>query len=423
MLVQTAEILKDISIPRMIPVLQNFPQNGIKNIPPEINKLLNQKKIKQLIRPGMNICITVGSRGIANNFTIVKEIVKFVKNSGANPFIIPAMGSHGGSTPQGQTSILKEFGITPESCGCPIISSMETVKIGVTKEGHDVFIDKHAASADGIILYNRIKPHTSFRGSYESGLMKMAAIGLGKQHGAESCHKNGYDYMGNLVPLFGKVVLANAPILFGFGVIENAFEEICKMVTLTNSEIIDKEPLLLKEAFLNMPQIYLKNADVLIIDQIGKEISGAGMDPNVIGRYFAKGLSGGLNPRQIVLLDLTEQSHGNFLGVGLADFTTRRVFNKMNFDSTYANALTCLRANSAYIPVVLDTDRQAIAAAIMFCWGVDETKVKIIRIKNTLQLQNILVSESLLNDVKADPRLEIIGEAQSLPFDKFGNLL
>jgi nickel-dependent lactate racemase len=216
MLVQTAEILKDISIPRMIPVLQNFPQNGIKNIPPEINKLLNQKKIKQLIRPGMNICITVGSRGIANNFTIVKEIVKFVKNSGANPFIIPAMGSHGGSTPQGQTSILKEFGITPESCGCPIISSMETVKIGVTKEGHDVFIDKHAASADGIILYNRIKPHTSFRGSYESGLMKMAAIGLGKQHGAESCHKNGYDYMGNLVPLFGKVVLANAPILFGF---------------------------------------------------------------------------------------------------------------------------------------------------------------------------------------------------------------
>ena len=187
-------------------------------------------------------------------------------------------------------------------------------------------------------------------------------------------------------------------------------------------EILDEEPKLLKEAFASMPQLFLKETDVLIVDEVGKEISGAGMDPNVVGRYFAKGLSGGLRTRQIALLDITEKSHGNALGIGLADFTTRRAFDKMDFDITYANTLTCLRANSAYIPVVMDNDRQAIAGAIMFCWGIDKRNVRIIRIKNTLHLSDIYVSESLIEQVNLDPRLEVIGDPEEFPFNEQGNL-
>ncbi len=421
MLTQSAVILKDIPIPKMVPVAQHFPKNGLPDVRAAVRQALDQPKILERVQPGMRICITCGSRGVANALAITQELVAFVKARGAEPFCIPAMGSHGGATAEGQLAVLAGYGITEESCGCPILSSMETVKIGTCPKG-DVYIDKYAAGADGIILFNRIKPHTSFRGPYESGLMKMATIGLGKQEGAESCHINGYDFMGELLPLFGNVVLQNAPILFGLGVIENAFEETCKVAALTREEIPEKEPELLREAFTQMPQLYLPEADVLVVDWIGKEISGAGMDPNVVGRFFAKGLSGGLKVRQIALLDLTEQSHGNGLGVGLADFTTRRLVDKIDWDTTYANVLTCLRANSAYVPAALDNHRDAIAGAIMFCWGIDKKDVKIIRIKNTLELSHIYVSESLLDQVRADPRLEILGEAEPFPFDQEGNL-
>lgn len=422
MLVQTAEILKEMPMPRMARVRQYFPHTAITDLPAAIRAQLEQEKIVSLIKPGMRLCITCGSRGVANSALIAKELVAFVKRHGGEPFIIPAMGSHGGATAQGQLAILRNYGITEESCGCPILATMETVKIGVTDEGHDVFIDKYAAGADGIILNNRIKPHTSFRGPYESGLVKMSVIGLGKQKGAEACHINGYDYMGQLIPLFGKVVFANAPILFGFGTLENEYEETAKVVALTKDEILTEEPKLLQEAFAMMPRLLLPSCDVLIVDQIGKEVSGAGMDPNVIGRYFAKGLSGGLQVRQIALLDLTDASHGNFLGTGLADFITRRVYNKIDLDVTYANCLTCLRANSAYLPVILDNDRQAIAGAIMFCYGIDRTKARVIRIKNTLELSEIEVSESMLDEVRENPELTLLSNARDLPFDAQGNL-
>ncbi|MDY4009891.1 MAG: lactate racemase domain-containing protein [Candidatus Limiplasma sp.] len=422
MLKETAKILKDFPMPRMAYVKQNFPHTTITDLPAAIRAELEQDKIRSLIKPGMRICITCGSRGVANSDLIAKELVAFVKRCGGEPFIIPAMGSHGGATAEGQRGILRNYGITEESCGCPILASMETVKIGVTEEGHDVFIDKYAAGADGIILNNRIKPHTSFRGPYESGLMKMAVIGLGKQTGAEACHINGYDFMGHLVPLFGKVVLQNAPILFGFGMLENEYEETAKVIALTKDEIITEEPKLLKEAFGIMPRLLLESCDVLIVDEAGKEISGAGMDPNVIGRFFAKGLSGGLQTRQIALLNLTEASHGNFLGTGLADFVTRRVYDKIDLDATYANCLTCLRANSAYLPVILDNDMQAIAGALMFCYGIDRAKARVIRIKNTLQLSEIQVSESLLEEVKLNPMLTLLSEAKEMPFDAEGNL-
>ena len=422
MLKQTAEILKDFPMPRMARVHQHFHHERIKDLPGAIRQALEQEKIVSRIKPGMRICITCGSRGVTNSLLIAQELVQFVKRHGGEPFIIPAMGSHGGATAEGQRAILCNYGITEENCGCPIKASMETVRIGVTDEGHDVFIDRYAAEADGIILNNRIKPHTSFRGPYESGLMKMSVIGLGKQRGAEACHINGYDFMGHLIPLFGKVVLNKAPILFGLGVLENEYEETAKVVALTREEIFSEEPKLLKEAFSMMPRLLLPSCDVLIVDEIGKEISGAGMDPNVVGRYFAKGLSGGLQVRQIALLNLTDASHGNFLGTGLADFTTRRVYDKIDFDSTYANVLTCLRANSAYLPVVLDNDRQAIAGALMFCYGIDRAKARVIRIKNTLKLSDIEVSESMLDEVRINPDLSIESEAKPMEFDENGNL-
>lgn len=422
MLNETSRILKDFPMPRMTYVRQNFPHTTISDLSNAVRAELEQEKIRSLVKPGMRICITCGSRGVANSDLIARELVAFVRRRSGDPFIIPAMGSHGGATAKGQRDILRGYGITEESCGCPILASMETVKIGVTEEGHDVFIDRYAAESDGIILNNRIKPHTSFRGPYESGLMKMAVIGLGKQTGAEACHINGYDFMGHLVPLFGKVVLQNAPILFGFGMLENEYEETAKVIALTKEEIIAEEPRLLKEAFSIMPRLLLDSCDVLIVDEAGKEVSGAGMDPNVIGRFFAKGLSGGLKTRQIALLNLTEASHGNFLGTGLADFTTRRLFEKIDLDTTYANCLTCLRANSAYLPVILDNDRQAIAGALMFCYGIDRSRARVIRIKNTLQLDEIQISESLLEEAKTNPMLTVLTEPAEMPFDADGNL-
>ena len=422
MLPQSSAILSDIELPRMVPVRQLFPHNELVCPEKELRNTLSQASICKSIQPGQSICITCGSRGIANHAAFVREIVSFVRERGAQPFLIPAMGSHGGATARGQLDILKSFGITESTCGCPIYSGMETVKIGKTEQGQDVFIDCYAAKADGIILYNRIKPHTSFHGPYESGLMKMAAIGLGKQKGAEACHINGYDLMGEMIPRFGKVVLEKAHILFGVGIIENAHDLTSKIVVLSPEQIVAKEPELLQDAAGQMAQILLPSPDVLVVDQIGKDISGAGMDPNVIGRFFSKEFFGGLKPRQIVALDLTDNSHGNALGIGFADFITRRIFEKIDWDSMYANALTCLRGNSAYLPLVMDSDKLAISGAIHFSWGIDRKNVRIIRIKSTAELIDIEVSESMLEQVETNEQLQIKGASHEWSFNESWNL-
>nr|MCR4707851.1 lactate racemase domain-containing protein [Clostridiales bacterium] len=292
-----ASLVSDTFVPKMFRVRQVFPRPRIasEEIPGIIDALLSEEKFASRVKPGMRIAITAGSRGIANNALTTKCIADFCKKRGAKPFVVPAMGSHGGATAEGQREVLESYGITEEYLGCPILSSMEVKKVGVNEEGFDVCIDKNAAEADGIILGCRIKPHTAFRGPYESGLMKMMAIGLGKQVGAQQCHEQGFKNMAKNVPMWGRTILKNAPILFGVPTIENAFDETCKIVAVAAEDIEAEEPVLLKEAFSYMPRIWVDSCDVLIVDHIGKNFSGDGMDPNITGTFCTPYATGGID--------------------------------------------------------------------------------------------------------------------------------
>ena len=294
-------------------------------------KELSRDALSGQIKEGMKIAITCGSRGIHHHAVMAKAIVDFVKSKGAMPYIVPSMGSHGGATAEGQRHILKDYGITEEQMGCPIKSSMETIQIGISPVRHQpVYMDKYAAEADGILLLNRIKPHTSFRGSYESGLMKMMAIGLGKQKGAESIHHQSPAIMHELVEEYGRTIMDNAPILGGIAIIENAYDETYLIRGLTPEEIITEEPKLKAIAYQTIAHLLFDACDVLIVDKIGKNISGDGMDPNVSGRFvLPQYCSGGISAEKVVVLDITDETHGNAQGVGLADVTTRRLVNRM----------------------------------------------------------------------------------------------
>ena len=419
-----AAIVSDQKLPKMFMVRQSFPRPKIEpdQIPDVVAKLLNQEPYLSRVKPGMRIAITVGSRGVANVAITTKAIVDFVKKQGAQPFIVPAMGSHGGATAEGQRAIVEGYGCTEEYLGCPIISSMEVKKIGVNEEGTDVFIDKNAAEADGIIVSCRIKPHTDFRGPYESGMMKMMTIGLGKQHGAEVCHEQGFKNMAKNVPLFGKAIIKYAPILFAVPTIENAYDETCRILAVPAEEIEEREPALLKESFTYMPSILVGEADMLIVDQIGKNISGCGMDPNISGVFGSPYASGGLNVQKCCILDLTEETHGNATGVGVADAITKRLYEKMDLTSIYMNSITCTQLGGAKIPMIMESDKETIQAVVKSCVEIDKQNPRIVRIPNTLHISRIMLSESYYEQAKADPNLTVESEPVEMPFDEDGQL-
>lgn len=417
-----AGIVGKTPLPRMARIEQKFVDNGLKDIPGTIAAEFRKKEIASTIRPGMKVAITAGSRGVANIAVIIKETVDQVKKLGGAPFIIPAMGSHGGATAEGQLAVLESYSITEKTMGCPIKSSMETVVVGRTKEGKPVSIDKHASEADGILVVGRIKPHTAFRGKYESGLLKMMVIGLGKQVGAESCHAEGFGKMAYFVETFADVILAKTKILFGVAVIENSFDQTCKIEAIPTAQIKAKEPALLDEAKELMPKILLPKFDILVIDQIGKNFSGDGADPNVSGTYCTPFASGGPEFQRYVILDLSDETHGNGIGLGMAEFTTKRAFDKFDFDATYPNGLTSTVVSVVKVPMVLNSDKLALQAAIHCCTGIDKAKPKIVRIKNTSHIEEILISEALLEEAKKNPRIRVLEEAKELAFDKGGNL-
>ncbi|ARE86450.1 DUF362 domain-containing protein [Clostridium formicaceticum] len=422
-----SELLKDVKLPKMVKIRQVFPREKIENIPEVLKSELLKEQIKSSIKPGMQIAITGGSRGVANIALILKEIAAFVKEQGAHPFIIPAMGSHGGATAEGQVEVLESFGITEEFCGCPIKATMETKQIGFTDETqfpqqYPVFIDKYAAEADGIIVVNRIKTHPAFRGTYESGLMKMMTIGLGKQKGAETCHEVGVKHLAALVPLFGNAILKNSNILFGVGMIENPFDETCKIIALTKEEIPEKEPALLLESKALMPKILIEETDILIVDKIGKNFSGDGMDPNITGKFPTPYASGGIKSQRVVLLDLSDETHGNANGLGMAHMVTRRLFEKADLEKTYPNSLTAKIVENIKIPMILENDKEAIKAAIKTCVEIDKDAPAIIRIPNSLHIEYIHISESLLEKAKTIPGIEILEEPKEFLFDENGNL-
>jgi len=415
-------ILQPVVLPRMVRIRQQFDASKIDDVAAVVLAELERPAISSTILPGKRICLTAGSRGVDNIALVLKTIAGYLKQKGAVPFIIPAMGSHGGATAEGQLKIITDYGVTEEYCGCEIISCMDTVEIGKTPEGQAVFIDKYAAEADGIIVVGRIKPHTAFRGKYESGIMKMMAIGLGKQYGAQACHYEGFKKMAHMVPMFGQTILDNCKILFGVGLIENAFDKTAIIKALTPDEIVTEEPKLLQVAFTKMPKIKIERGDILIVDQIGKNISGDGMDPNVSGTWATPYASGGFQSQRVVVLDLTEETHGNSNGLGMADVTTDRAYHKVDADASYPNGLTSLILNVLKVPAHFRSDELALKAAAKTCTEGDRDNLRIVRIKDTLHLGEIWISESMLEEAKAMPDIEILTEPAPFAFDENGNL-
>jgi hypothetical protein len=420
------DLIKDVPIPKMVRIREVYDDTHIPDdqIVPVLREQLEREVIASQIKPGMRIAITCGSRGIYHYADMAKTIVDFVKEKGAEPFIVGAMGSHGGATEEGQRQILADYGITPENMGCPVMCQMDTVVIGISEKRHkEVRIDKNAAGADGIILFNRVKPHTSYRGRYESGMMKMMAIGLGKQHGADDIHGQSPAIMHELIEEYGRTILKNAPVLGGVALIENAYDKTYKIRSLSPEEIITEEPKMRDESYTTIAHLLFDKCDVLVVDKIGKNISGDGMDPNVSGRFCTKYASGGIDAEKIVILDLTDETHGNAQGVGLADVTTRRLFNKMKLEMTYPTGVTNTFLHLMKIPMIMDNDREAIQLALRSCpEAEDRNNMKMIRIPNTAHIEYIEISEALIPAAKANPNIEILSEPYSWEFDAEGNL-
>ncbi|MFL6517836.1 hypothetical protein QF028_004254 [Neobacillus sp. B4I6] len=416
------ELLKDIPVPKMAKVKVHFDNTKIDDLGTTLKEQLQQVHIQKKVQPGMEIAVAVGSRGLDRLVEITEVTVKFLKDLGAKPFIVPSMGSHGGATAEGQREVLAHLGVTEESVGCEIRSSMDVVKISELPNGLPVYVDKFASEADGIVVINRVKPHTAFRGPVESGIMKMISIGLGKQKGAEACHQMGFKYMAENVPAMAKIIMEETPILFGVATVENAFDKVAIIDVLTPEEIINREHELQKQAKELLPKLFFDQLDVLVIDEIGKNISGDGMDPNITGRYPTPYASGGPEVNKMAVLDVTHQSEGNANGVGTADFTTQRLIDKMDKEGTYANGLTSTVVAPTKIATTLPNDKQAIQAAIKTCNILDFRNVKLVRIKNTLVLSEIEVSEPLLEYVKQHPNMELSSDLYDIPFNENGNL-
>ena len=422
-----SNLLQGVEIPRMFRARQSFPEAAIlpQDLPPVIFAELSKPEIAGQIKPGLRIAITAGSRGIANVAIITKAIVDFVKTRQAEPFIVPAMGSHGGATAEGQLEVLAGYGITPDRMGCPIHSCMDAVLLGESERGKPVFLDQLAFESDGIIVSCRIKPHNAFRGRYESGICKMLAVGLGKQAGAESVHADGMGQMAENLLANAKVILAKAPVLFAIPCLENAYDETCKIEAVPSEQILDREPELLELAFANMPRLLVAEGDVLVVDEIGKNYSGTGVDPNITGTFSTEYASGGVKVQRTCMLDLSEVSHGNGLGVGLASAISKRLFDKLDPEKMYPNCITSTVLKSAMIPLVLASDREAIQLCIRTLNGVDKNAARIIRIANSLHIGRIMLSEAYFNDVLLGKYAGVaaIDEPQHLEFDAAGNLL
>lgn len=422
-----SQLLANVPIPPMFLAEQTFPRPVIppEEIPAVVAAQLSREPFRSKLRPGMQIAITAGSRGIANVALITRSVVDFVRSTGAVPFIVPAMGSHGGATAEGQLEVLSSYGITPESMGCEIRSSMEVVQLGVSDTGLPVYLDRNACQSDGIIVSCRLKPHNAFRGPYESGPCKMMAVGLGKQKGAERVHADGMGRIGQNIPSIAKVILEKAPILFALPCIENAYDETCRIEAIDRDDILTREPELLKEAFGLMPSLLVGEGDVLIVDETGKNYSGTGVDPNITGTFSTEYAHGGVKVQRTCFLDLSEASHGNSLGVGLASVITKRFFDKIDLEKMYPNCITSTVLASARIPCVVYSDREAIQMCIRTCNGIDQSDPRVIRIPNSLHVGRIMLSRAYYQDVLAGrwPGLRACSAPEELRFDGEGTLL
>lgn len=413
--------------PKMVKIKQNFSSvPAIVDIEKEVQDQFSIPDILSAIKPGDSVAITAGSRGIANMHIILKAVVKKLKDIGALPFIVPAMGSHGKATAEGQLEVLEHYKITEEVTGAPVKSSMETVELGHSRDGIQVYIDKNAYEADHIAVVNRIKRHTDFEGEIESGLVKMMGIGLGKRDGAASYHRASLHYgFERTLRGVAEIVLNTGKIAFGLGIIENEYDETAVIAAVNADTLIEEEEKLQLKAKEMAAELPFDSFDVLIIDEIGKDISGVGMDTKVIGRMMHTGEKELESPMitRIFVRDITPNSMGNFAGIGLADFTTTRLVEKMDRESTYMNFITAMGPQKIRIPVYFDTDKEVLDAVFQTIGMVKAEESKVVRIKNTLKLDDVEISEALVEAVKDREDLELAGELEDIKFDSEGNLL
>lgn len=411
-------------IPKFALLEQTLPEEFISDLPAAVRRELSRMNLEAKITAGMTVAITAGSRGIHRIDEIISLVVEQVKALGGRPFVVPAMGSHGGATAAGQWELLRELNITAESVGAPIVSSLEVVQIGSTGCGVPVYIDRYAARADGIIVIARIKPHTDFRNIIESGLLKMLVIGLGKHKQAMAIHTFGVAGLKKYIAPAAGLILEKTPVLMGLAVIENGRDQTAKIVALKPEEIEEQEPGLLREARTLMPRLPCNDLDILVVLEFGKDISGTGMDTNIIGRVGIPGVDGfsGLQTRYIVTLRLTEASHGNALGIGLADFTTERVMNAIDYPAMRENVITSTFIERGKIPLAFPDDRAAIESALRCLWNTEEQNARIVLIRNTKEIERFMVSESLLAELSAQAGIRQLSPLQELQFDADGNL-
>ncbi len=411
-----------MAVPRMLRLRQNFPRPRVPDVPRAVAEALAGADLK--IKRGDTVAVGAGSRGIANIGIVVGATVRWLKDLGARPFVFPAMGSHGGGTPEGQLSVLEHYGITESTMGCPIRATMEVVQVGEAL-GLPVWLDRYASEADWIGLVNRVKPHTDFKGAIESGLFKMMTIGLGKHKGAIQYHRanihHGYEAV---ITAVGREMLSRSRIGFGVGIIENGYDETARIEAFNAQDLEAGERRLLKDAREWMARLPFKQMDVLIVEEMGKNISGAGMDTNVIGRTTNPHEPFPADPKilWIVALDLTDESYGNATGIGCADFATRRLVEKIDMKPTLINCITACEPGAAKVPPTYETDREAIETALSCIGLTPPEKARVVRIKNTLLLGEIQASEALLPEIAGRADLTQLSEPAPLAFDAAGRL-
>ena len=414
-------------LPRIFKIQQKIATPKLADVEKEMNSLLDKFGLAGKVKPGERIALTAGSRGIRDKAKVLKAIAGRLKALGAKPFLVPCMGSHGGATAEGQVKMLHHLGITEEYVGVPIVSSMEVKEIGRTRFGTPVLVDKNICEqADKIVVVNRIKPHTDFDHDVESGISKMIVIGMGKHQGALMAHrltiKNGYPAIfREVLPITRKAL----PFFFGVGIIENQYDQTAFLHLLEPKDFYEGEKELLKKAKAIMPRLPFKEMDILVADEIGKNISGAGMDPNVTGRLYFIGSPPLKEPKitRIFVRDLTPETEGNAIGIGYADYTTKRLVQKIDPVPTMINSITGMGPECGRIPISFEKDREALQAAFDNSGVLDPKDLRLVWIKNTLEVEYLWASESMLKEAKGNSNLEVVAGLQEVPFDKNGNMV
>ena len=413
-----------MTFPPLARVRQSIPQPRVDDVPGTIRRLILGSRLRERVKPGGTIAVGIGSRGVHAIDLVARTIVSTLREMGYKPFIVAAMGSHGGATADGQRELLAGYGVTAEAMGVRVKTDMDTVVLGTNPVGLPIYFDKNAYQADGIVLANRVKPHTDFHATHESGVLKMLVIGLGKRDGASQVHKLGVRGLQEVLPAVGRFLVKNTPFALGLAIVENAEDVPAEIAVLEPETIFEAEPVLLERARGLMGRLPFDQIDLLVVGELGKNYSGAGMDPNVIGRLFVETQRDFDRPvvTRLVVLDVSDESHGNIVGVGFADLTTERLVSKMDPQSFRINTLTSCCLQRSRIPLTLPTDREVIAAALDTCWRIDPAQARVVVIPNTLELNSLWVSAPLESEVRAHPHLALETDYLPMPFGPDGSL-